>query len=122
MSIKTVRSRSLRRAQTPAEHRLWSRLRNRSLMGVKFHRQVPVGRYFADFLSREAQLIIEADGGQHGERLAYDAQRTEFLESRGFLVLRFWNHEIFDDTDAVMNVIAEAVHWSTHPENPRHRK
>ena len=90
-------------------------------MGVKFHRQVPVGRYFVDFLSREARWIIEADGGQHGEQLDYDAQRTEFLESRGFKVLRFWNHEIFDDTDAIMDVIAEAVHWSVHPENPKNR-
>ncbi len=111
-------ARAMRREQTPAEARLWSRLRNGNLMGIKFRRQVPVGPYIADFLSRQARLVVEADGGQHGEQEAYDAQRTRFLEFRGYQVLRFWNHDILTDIDAVMQVIGEAAHWATHPENP----
>jgi len=97
---------------------LWSRLRGRCLMNAKFRRQVPVGPYIADFLCKQAWLIIEADGGQHGDREAYDRKRTRYLETKGYVVLRFWNHQIFDDTDAVIDTIAEALHWSLHPENP----
>ena len=61
-------------------------------------------------------LVIEADGGQHGEQEVEDAERSRFLEFRGYTVLRFWNMHILNDTDAVMEVIAEAVHWATHPE------
>jgi len=115
-------ARALRRRQTPAEARLWSRLRNGHLMGVKFRRQVPIGPYIVDFASRQARLIIEADGGQHGETEEADRERTAFLEYRGYQVLRFWNFQILDDTDAVMEVIAEAVHWATHPGNPANRR
>jgi very-short-patch-repair endonuclease len=111
-------ARALRREQTPAEARLWSRLRNGNLMGIKFRRQVPVGPYIADFLSRQARLVVEADGGQHGEQEAYDAERTRFLEFRGYQVLRFWNHYILTDIDTVMDVIGEAAHWAVHAENP----
>lgn len=111
-------ARTMRKSQTPAEACLWSRLRNRNLLGVKFCRQVPIGPYIADFASREARLIVEADGGQHGETESDDAERTAFLEHRGYQVLRFWNHAILTDTDAVMEVIGEAVHYAVHPGNP----
>ena len=62
-------------------------------------------------------LVIEADGGQHGEMKEADRERTVFLERRGYRVLRFWNMDILGDTDSVMDVIAEAVHWAVHPEN-----
>ncbi|WP_417497490.1 endonuclease domain-containing protein [Maricaulis sp.] len=115
-------ARALRREQTPAEARLWSRLRNGNLMGIKFRRQVPVGPYIADFLSRQARLVVEADGGQHGEQEAYDATRTRFLEFRGYRVLRFWNHYILTDIDAVMEAIGEAAHWGVHEKNPDTRR
>ena len=111
-------ARAMRKRQTPAEARLWSRLRNGGMMGVKFRRQVPIGPYIADFASRTARLVIEADGGQHGEQEEADRERTEFLERRGYTVLRFWNHMILNETEAVMDVIADAVHWAVHPENP----
>ena len=111
-------ARAMRKDQTPAEACLWSRLRNRNLLGVKFRRQVPIGPYIADFASREARLIVEADGGQHGETEAEDADRTAFLEHRGYQVLRFWNHAILTDTEAVMEVIGEAVHYAVHARNP----
>ena len=110
-------ARRMRREHTPAEARLWSRLRDRNLIGVKFRRQVPIGPYIADFVSFDARLIVEADGGQHSDQEAYDARRTAWLEAQGFTVLRFWNRHILKRTDAVMEVIGDAVHWATHPEN-----
>ena len=71
---------------------------------------MPVGPYIADFLCKELSIVIEADGGQHGDQEAYDARRTAWLEAAGFQVLRFWNHDILTDMDAVMEVIGEAVH------------
>ena len=115
-------ARAMRRKQTPAEARLWSRLRNGNLMGIKFRRQVVVGPYIADFLSAQARLIVEADGGQHGEQESQDEERTRFLEYRGYRVLRFWNHDILTDIDAVMEVIGEAAHWAVHAENPDARR
>jgi very-short-patch-repair endonuclease len=109
------RARSLRRNQTPAEALLWSRLRRGNLLDAKFRRQVPLGPFIVDFLCHKARLIIEADGGQHGLQLEKDAARTAWLEGAGYKVLRFWNNEIFNHTDAVMDVIGEAIHWSTHP-------
>ncbi|MAC88915.1 DUF559 domain-containing protein [Maricaulis sp.] len=115
-------ARALRKEQTPAEACLWSRLRNRNLLAVKFRRQVPIGPYIADFASQEARLIVEADGGQHGETEGEDAERTAYLEHRGYQVLRFWNHAILTDTDGVMEVIGEAVHYAVHPGNPDARR
>ena len=106
------RARNLRREQTPAEARLWTRLRNRDLFGAKFRRQVPVGPYIADFLCKELSIIVEADGGQHADQMAYDTRRTAWLEAEGYQVLRFWNHDILTDTDAVMSVIGDAVHYA----------
>jgi very-short-patch-repair endonuclease len=106
------RARQLRRDQTPAEARLWSCLRRRGCLGAKFRRQVPVGPYIADFLCRELLIIIEADGGQHGGQEAYDARRTDWLEGQGYQVLRFWNHDILTDLNAVLEVIGDAVHYA----------
>jgi very-short-patch-repair endonuclease len=106
------RARRLRREQTPAEARLWARLRGRKLHGAKFRRQVPVGPFIADFLCKEMSLVIEADGGQHGDQEDNDARRTAWLEAEGFQVLRFWNHDVLTDIDTVMEVIGEAVHYA----------
>jgi very-short-patch-repair endonuclease len=88
---ETRRARGFRRAQTPAEARLWSKLRNRGLAGYKFVRQEPIGPYFADFLCRECALIVEVDGATHSteDELHRDAHRTEFLESKGYNVFLF---------------------------------
>ena len=98
-------AKSLRRAMTEAEQRLWYHLRNRRLNGYKFKRQYPIGNYIADFICLEKNLIIEADGGQHLEQAAYDAERSRYLESRGYSVLRFWNHDILQQTEAVLTHI-----------------
>ena len=104
------RARELRRKGTDAEHRLWSRLRNKGL-GVKFRRQHPIGPYVVDFFSLEGKLVVELDGGQHNDddgRHA-DQGRTRFLESRGYRILRFWNNEVLQDTDAVLLRIADLL-------------
>ena len=78
------RARRMRREMTEAELKLWSILRNRSLVGVKFRRQVPIGNYIADFCCVAHQLIVELDGGQHAEQETADASRSRFLAEEGF--------------------------------------
>jgi len=95
----------MRRRQTTAEVRLWSRLRDRRLENLKFRRQVPRGSYVADFLCDEAMLIIEVDGSQHAEQTADDERRTAYLESLGYLVMRFWNFDVLQNTDRVCDHI-----------------
>ena len=106
-------ARRLRREATDAEKLLWQRLRNRQLGGLKFRRQATIGPYIADFLCIEAGLIIEADGGQHNG--ATDAGRTRFLESKGYRVLRFWNHDVIQNTDGVLEAILLAVRGKKEP-------
>jgi very-short-patch-repair endonuclease len=93
----------LRAASTDAEQRLWYDLRNRQLGGFKFRRQVTVGRFIADFACFECQLIVEADGGQHGAE--QDAARSAYLGTLGWKVLRFWNNDILHETNAVLERI-----------------
>jgi len=103
-STTTARARALRRDPTEAEKVLWRALRE-AFPKAKFRQQVPMGRYFADFCSHSAKLIVEADGGQHAENAAYDAQRTRFLEGEGYRVLRFWNNQILENIDGVIETI-----------------
>ena len=102
-------ARGLRRRQTDAERRLWARLRDRRLFGVKFVRQMPVGPYVVDFCCRERKLIVELDGGQHAAQAAYDARRTVFLVEQGYRVLRFWDNEALGNRDGVLQRVAEAL-------------
>lgn len=99
-----TRSRSLPRNMTDAERQLWRILRMRQIPGHKFRRQVPLGRYIADFVCHEARLIIEVDGGQHA-LAGNDIERTEFLESEGYRVLRFWNNEVLANLAGVYDAI-----------------
>ncbi|MBK1683318.1 endonuclease domain-containing protein [Rhodoferax fermentans] len=102
-----VRARQLRAKATDAETLLWQRLRSRQLAGYKFRRQHPIGPYFADFACIEARLVVELDGGQHAtpEGLLSDERRSEALASQGYLVLRFWNHDVLQQTEAVLESI-----------------
>jgi len=110
------KARQLRRDQTDAEGKLWYLLRNRNLAGCKFKRQVPIGRFIADFACLELRLIIEADGGQHADQEAYDAARTAWLESQGWQVIRFWNHDILTNMDGVAESVLEAIrHLEINP-------
>jgi 23S rRNA (uridine2552-2'-O)-methyltransferase len=108
-------ARALRKTMTDAEIFLWQLLR-REQFGVKFRKQHPVGRYIADFACLNLKIIIELDGGQHADdvRVRRDAERTRFLESQGFQVLRFWNHDVMENTEAVVETIYRAVTPSPH--------
>ncbi len=97
----------LRSNQTEAEQRLWYHLRAQRFMGLKFKRQKPIGPYIADFVCIELRLLIEADGGQHGGDA--DAERDAWFHAHGYTVLRFWNHEILGQTEAVLERIRQAV-------------
>ena len=109
------RARSLRKRQTDAERLLWSRLRSRQLARFKFRRQQTMGVYIIDFISLEAMLIIELDGGQHATQLEYDAKRSGYLNRLGFKVLRFWNNDVLQDIDAVLEFIRLELIKSTLP-------
>jgi very-short-patch-repair endonuclease len=101
----TKRARELRNNATDAERRLWARLRHRQLGGFKFSRQMDVGPFICDFLCRERGLVVELDGGQHADRAAEDERRTAFLNGEGLTVLRFWNNDVFDNVDGVLQAI-----------------
>ena len=102
--------RSLRRNQTEAERHLWYRLRLRQVDSFRFRRQRPIGPYVCDFVCLSASLVVELDGSQHAEQMAYDRQRDAFLKARGFRVLRFWNEDVLRRTETVLNTIFEALH------------
>ena len=115
-----VYARQLRAASTDAEKLLWSRLRNRQVLGLKFKRQYPVAGYFADFTCIEAGLIVELDGGQHAleREVSRDGQRSAVLASHGFTVLRFWNHDVLTQTDAVLQAILNFLEGKNPHPNP----
>lgn len=104
-------ARKLREGQTEPERFLWSILRNRRLAGTKFRRQHPIDPYVLDFYCHDARLAVELDGGQHNseEGQTYDERRSLFLKRSGIKVLRFWNHEVFEDTESVLDAIAWAL-------------
>ena len=102
------RARQMRHEPTPAEQRLWERIRNRQIGGAKFRRQYAVGRYIVDFVCLEQRLIIEVDGGIHDRQQDYDEARQSRLESTGFRVIRFSNGEIMDALEGGAAAIARA--------------
>jgi very-short-patch-repair endonuclease len=77
----------------------------RQLAGAKFRRQHPIGRFIADFCCIEARLVIEIDGGQHGERSREDEQRSGYLAAQGYRVIRFWNNDVLQQLDGVLQQI-----------------
>ena len=101
-------ARKLRREETEAEARLWYELRNRRLAGYKFYRQVPIGSYVVDFFCKSEYLVVEADGSHHANN-DRDLARTKWLNNSGFSVLRFWNHEIFEHRNMVLENIYAAL-------------
>ena len=105
---------SLRQNQTNPERLLWRHLRNKQLGGHKFRRQQPIGPYIADFACMPRKLVIELDGGQHSEQHNYDEQRDTYLRNNGFRVLRFWNNEIFENRDGVLETIQNALDADVH--------
>jgi very-short-patch-repair endonuclease len=98
-------ARALRKNPTEAESTLWSRLRAKQVEGTKFRRQQPIEGYIVDFVSFEKRIIIQLDGGQHAEKHEKDQIRNGILEENGFRVLRFWNNDIFENLDGVLESI-----------------
>ncbi|MBX9811436.1 MAG: endonuclease domain-containing protein [Burkholderiales bacterium] len=115
--LKGRLQRRLRDTMTDAELRLWQCLRRRQMDGFKFRRQHPFGDYILDFVCLEAMLVIEVDGGHHGDHAARDMIRTATLAKAGFRVLRFWNNEVLHDIEAVKESIWGALH-SPPPSQP----
>ena len=113
-----VVAKQLRRSQTDAERTLWFRLRDRRLAGLKFRRQMELDRFIVDFFCVDAKLIVEIDCGQHAQRIEDDAVRTRMLEQMGYLVLRFWNHDVLRNTDGVLEEILGTLNSPSGPPHP----
>ncbi len=99
------RANELRKTQTDVEKKLWQSLRSRQIHNYKFRRQMPVGPYIVDFACMSAHLIIELDGSQHAENTDYDRRRTAALEAQGYQVIRFWNNDVLENFDGVLEAI-----------------
>jgi very-short-patch-repair endonuclease len=110
------RAKALRRDMTEAEARLWKHLRAHRMGDVHFRRQHAIGNYIVDFCAPRRKLVVELDGSQHLEQTAYDAERTEFLKTKGYKVLRFWNNDVMNNLDAVLTVI-----WGTLQEETQEK-
>lgn len=111
MNDKNLLARKLRKNQTSQERIMWNLLRNQQFQGLKFRRQYPVGNYIVDFICKEIKLIIEIDGGQHNSEdgIEYDIKRTEYLETKGYKVIRFWNNEIDNNLEGVYQILRDMI-------------
>ena len=107
-------ARQLGKSSTDTELRLWLQLKNRNLGGFTFQRQHPIPPYVVDFVCIERKLVVEFDGVWHTEQTASDVERTAFLESKGFRIIRFWNDESLKQTDTVLEEISRQLH-APHP-------
>ncbi len=103
MEQKYIIARKLRKESTIQERMLWKILRNRQFKNLKFRRQFPIGEYIVDFVCEEKKLVIELDGGQHNEshNIKKDSERTKFIETQGYKVIRFWNNDITQNFEGV---------------------
>jgi very-short-patch-repair endonuclease len=114
----THRAQELRNNATDIEKKLWRHLSRRQLNGFKFSRQMPVGPFICDFMCREAALVVELDGGQHDTAAGGDAERTRFIESEGYRVIRFWNNDVMGNVDGVLSEILAALELPSPPAPP----
>jgi len=114
LSSTNLRARHLRRNMTDDERKLWAVLRRKNLAGFRFRRQQPIGPYIADFFCPSAKLVVELDGEQHAEEshLRRDDERTRWLRSRGYRVLRIWNADLKRSPKDAYEAIYAAL---THP-------
>jgi very-short-patch-repair endonuclease len=117
------RARALRRNMTDAERSMWRILRSSQIDGHRFRRQVPFGRYIADFVCHDARVIIEIDGGQHDASAPDEGQRARFLQGQGYRILRFWNNEVLSNLEGVRAKVALDLqrHPHPHPDPPPSR-
>jgi very-short-patch-repair endonuclease len=119
-----TRARELRNNPTDAERILWRQLRLWQLDGYKFRRQQPLGRYIVDFVCLEKRVVVEVDGGQHGDEA--DTERDNWLRDHGFVVLRFWDHEVLKNIDAVREQVYQTLqntpYLNPSPQGGRRKK
>src|SRR5579859_4761526 len=122
---RVPQARRLRRDMTAAERKLWWRLREVAPKGSHFRRQATIGPYFADFACHSTGVVIEVDGGQHGQssQITRDRIRDAYLRRSGYRVLRFWNNDIRENIEGVLTVICNALNAreSPPPPTPPHR-
>jgi very-short-patch-repair endonuclease len=125
-NFRRATARRLRANSTGAEILLWRELRKLETKGTHFRRQVPIGSYVADFACMASRLIIEVDGSQHGEEpnKSRDEERTRWLESEGYRVIRFWNNDVTQSLSGVLDVIYAALYGSrdAEPKTLKHRR
>ncbi len=117
-----TRIRALRAHPTRAESALWQHLAARRTSGIRFNRQVPIGPFICDFVSRATKLAIEVDGGQHDDQSEDDARRTRFIEQQGYRVIRFWNNDVLERMEGVVAEIARVLAERPSPNPSRKRK
>jgi len=107
--MANARARQLRKLPTDIENRLWYYLRRRQLGGHRFRRQHPIGPYIVDFVCLERHLVVEVDGGQHAERHDHDTVRDAWLGEHGYRVLRFWNIDVIENCEGVLDTLLGAL-------------
>jgi very-short-patch-repair endonuclease len=114
MKFRRAAARRLRANQTGAEQLLWRELRKLETKGSHFRRQMPIGPYVADFACMASRLVVELDGSQHGDEptKTHDETRTRWLKSEGYRVLRFWNNDLVENLDGVMETVYAALYGS----------
>jgi very-short-patch-repair endonuclease len=112
------RARELRREMTPAEKILWRALRSRRFADLKFRRQHPMGSFILDFYCARARLVVEVDGETHLGRALPDQQRTAWLQSQGLTVVRYWNNQLYDDFDTVLESLWSMCHAAVEMPSP----
>ena len=122
--FRRTTARRLRASTTDAERALWRHLKMLETCGTHFRRQVPIGPYVADFASMAAHLIIEVDGSHHGDEANAARDRTRWLESEGYRVIRFWNNDIVQNIEGVLEVIYAALYGSrdSEPQPLKHER
>jgi very-short-patch-repair endonuclease len=101
-------AKNLRKNVTNTEKYLWKHLRGNQIEGYKFRRQHPIGKYIVDFVNLERKIIIELDGGQHLENKK-DKLRDKWLEEQGYEILRFWDNDVFNNIEGVLEVVKEKL-------------
>lgn len=118
MSRLTPIARRLRKNATDAERILWGKLRNKQLTGVKFRRQQPIGGYIVDFVTFERKVVVELDGGHHKaqRQREKDEARNLWLRRQGYEVIRFWDNEVFENLEGVLETIREKLLTNTPEE------
>ena len=98
-------AKQLRKNTTEAEKLLWYYIKNKQVKNYKFRRQAAIGNYIVDFLCPKRKLIIELDGGQHNDNIKYDENRTKYLNTLGYKVLRFWDNDVFKNMNDILETI-----------------